>query len=73
MTSLVVNDLFNVKDKVVLVTGGSRGVGKMVSTCLLYFTSLQCRELMCFAQIATGFVRNGAKVRNIPATTAHEH
>lgn len=38
MALLGVADLFNVKDKVVLVTGGSRGIGKMVrlltSSCL---------------------------------------
>ena len=32
MSSFQVENLFGVKGKVVLVTGGSRGVGKMVRT-----------------------------------------
>ena len=32
MSELEVQNLFNVKGKVVLITGGSRGIGKMAST-----------------------------------------
>lgn len=37
MDALALNDLFSVQGKVVLVTGGSRGIGKMVSTCYRVF------------------------------------
>ncbi len=57
MSSFQVENLFNVKDKVVLVTGGSRGIGKMVN---LRPSTLW--PLLMFVQIATGFIRNGAKV-----------
>lgn len=51
-----VNSLFNVKDKIVLVTGGGRGVGEMVS-----HKSSDTRPLLT-SEISAAYVANGAKV-----------
>lgn len=80
MSSFDVQSLFGVNGKVVLVTGGSRGIGKMVRMldpfspfappgfriCTRVFIGLICAIILerCALKIAAGFVKNGAKVRN---------
>jgi short-subunit dehydrogenase len=58
MQSFEIPNLFSCAGKVVLVTGGSRGIGKMVRMCI----SSAAFDCSCTLQIATGFVKNGAKV-----------
>lgn len=51
MSSLQAESLFAVGGKVVLVTGGSRGIGKMVSTaCARKVQSLIFPDCLCFRQ-----------------------
>lgn len=63
MASFRASDLFSVSNKVVLVTGGSRGIGKAVR-CISYSMELSdsITVTILHAQIATAFVSNGAKV-----------
>ncbi len=64
-------NLFDVKGKVVLVTGGGRGVGEMVSSWERSrlelknknpHSSIYSTAVCAHTQIATGYVANGAKV-----------
>lgn len=61
MASFRASDLFNVSNKVVLITGGSRGIGKAVSSIPYSGWSVSIMAVP-HVQIATAFVSNGAKV-----------
>lgn len=72
MSSFQPSKLFNVSGKVVLITGGSRGIGKMVRP-RLFSTPASGSLIPAFPwlQIAAGFVSNGAKVSTLLSNPFH--
>ncbi|KAI8089824.1 uncharacterized protein BX664DRAFT_281047 [Halteromyces radiatus] len=65
-----ITSLFSVKEKVVLITGGGRGIGTSIITKLFFLTNTRVVHFECFTfilfflgeMIAQGFVAAGAKV-----------
>ena len=71
MTSLTTNDLFSVSGKVVLVTGGSRGIGEMIAAGFLangakVYISSRKRDV-CDATAARLAAEYGGECISIPA------
>jgi 2-deoxy-D-gluconate 3-dehydrogenase len=74
MSTLALSELFSVQDKVVVVTGGSRGIGEMVAAGFLangarvYITSRKAE--VCDATAARLSAEQGGTCVSIPATMA---
>lgn len=74
MSSLTTDDLFSVRGKVVLVTGGSRGIGEMIAAGFLangakvYISSRKAD--VCDATAARLAATHGAECISIPANLA---
>jgi 2-deoxy-D-gluconate 3-dehydrogenase len=74
MANLTLDDLFSVRDKVVLVTGGSRGIGEMMAAGFLangatvYISSRKAEA--CDATAARLTEQYGGVCRSIPADVA---
>jgi NAD(P)-dependent dehydrogenase (short-subunit alcohol dehydrogenase family) len=74
MTKLTIDDLFSVRDKVVVVTGGSRGIGEMIAAGFLangakvYITSRKAE--VCDATAERLSAEYGGTCVSIPANLA---
>src|SRR4051795_12993067 len=71
MSGLTIDDLFSVRDKIVLVTGGSRGIGEMIAAGFLangakvYISSRKAE--VCDATAARLAETHGGECISIPA------
>lgn len=74
MTSFAIDDLFSVKDKVVVVTGGSRGIGEMIAAGFLangakvYISSRKAEA--CDATASRLQAEHGGTCVSLPANLA---